>query len=269
MNPVYPIPFNGTGHPSYNGYRWYGEQVAKGLWYAMENKRYETVKPISIEVLNNTKIKVNLYAPVYPITIDTYTQSAITNYGFEVKLDGKLVNIKSVNTDGKSIIVELYDNTYGKIVEISYAGLGAKGQGNICDSDRWTSMTIYEDDNEDSPNNIDGGIAISKRPTDVNGKNIFNHKYPMQNWLTNFYYNLSFGFYKHFIKCAVGDELTNKINNLLSLEISYTSSDNRIATVVASTGVVTANTTGTCVITAKISKSEDSGWSDSYILLVV
>ena len=267
LNPTYQLTFNTSMHPNYNGYRWYGEQAAKGLWFAINNGlRNETVKPINIELISNNTVVVSLYAPVYPIIIDTWTNNEIKDYGFDIKNNGVYCTIKSVKTDGVRIIITTEENLDG-VVEISYAGLRRTGQGNICDSDTWKSLTNYENDLDDSEYNTDNyQYPVVKRPLDKNGNYIFGKPYPMQNWMVNFYFNISFHYILNMIICKTGDTVNNLLINAMSLDATYHSSDNTVASV-SSNGEVEAISGGSCYISS-VGVKDGKEYKADYLLII-
>ena len=269
VNPTYQLTINSSQHPNYNGYRWFGEQAAKALWLAINNGlRYETVRPISIYVTDSNKIVVSVYAPVFPIKVDTWTNNQIKDYGFDVKLNGSICEITSVNVDGTKIIIETKQDLSNGIVEISYAGLNRQGQGNICDSDTWRSLTNYMNDLDDSEWNTANYIyPVVKRPLDINGNYIFDKPYPMQNWMSNFYYNLSFYFKSNFVKCSIGDTVKNDLINICDLQgITFSSSDETVASV-SDSGELTLNAEGSCFITAEATR-DDVTYKADYLLIL-
>lgn len=256
VNPTYQLTINTSRHPNYNGYRWYGEQAAKALWQATKNGlRYETVRPISVKLVNSNTINVAVYAPVYPIVIDTHTNNPITNYGFDVRLNGSTCTINSVTTDGTSINITTNEDLSSGIVEVTYAGLNRQGQGNICDSDRWLSLTEYVDDTDESPHNRRTyQYPVVKRPLDKDGNLLFGKPYPMQNWLTNFYANLNIYFSKNLVCGNVGDDVCNSLALVDGATVVISSSDASVATY--SENVVHCLSVGTCVITATVTYSD-------------
>lgn len=68
-------------------------------------------------------------------------------------------------------------------VEITYAGQGRSGSGNLRDSDKFHSMYTYFDDSADS-------LKENYTPEDEDGNKIYGKPYPMYNWCVAFYKQL-------------------------------------------------------------------------------
>ena len=252
-NPVYPLTFNESNHPNYNGYRWFGEYATKALWNAMQyNFKYETVKVKSIAVINDNTIKIDVFAPVPPIRLNNFTNIEIKDYGFEVKLNGEIATIDSLKIHDNCIFITLEENLIHKIVEITYAGINRDGGGNVCDSDKWLSMNKYVEDDENSKYNSSTlTYAVTKRPKDEYGNNIFGSVYPMENWLTNFYYNFSFHLLRHYIRMKQNYKARVSVFNMLNFVVKFSSSNNKVCTV-DNQGNISAVGIGSAYITASV-----------------
>ena len=252
-NPVYPLTFNESNHPNYNGYRWFGEYATKALWNAMQyNFKYETVKVKSIAVINDNTIKIDVFAPVPPIRLNNFTNIEIKDYGFEVKLNGEIATIDSLKIHDNCIFITLEENLIHKIIEITYAGINRDGGGNICDSDKWLSMNKYVEDDENSKYNSSTlTYAVTKRPKDEYGNNIFGSVYPMENWLTNFYYNFSFHLLRHYIRMKQNYKARVSVFNMLNFVVKFSSSNNKVCTV-DNQGNISAVGIGSAYITASV-----------------
>lgn len=184
LHPTYSTPDYGGGHLSTNGYRWYGEMMAKSLYDVfIKGEDCKPVFPMEYTVYEN-KLIIDFYVPVPPLVFDTWTKETITNMGFRVYNDGTEVTINSVEIEGNSVVITCASNLSGT-VEVTYAGQGRSGSGNLRDSDTFHSYYTYFDDRETS---------LSKRenytPKDKQGNFIYGKSYPMYNWCANFYYKV-------------------------------------------------------------------------------
>jgi len=90
---------------------------------------------------------------------------------------------------GKKIRLGLNADLDSESIEVTYAGPSTRGNGNLCDSDDFQSLTVYQD-------LIAGGTTEAEKtrfkpkyePRDKDGKIIYNHHYPMQNFCCAFYF---------------------------------------------------------------------------------
>lgn len=179
LNSTYFAPDYGGGHLSTNGYRWYGEQMSKALYDVfIKGVDCKPVFPMSYNVSGNNVI-IECYAPVLPLSIDTFTKESITNYGFRVFCDNTEVSINEVSIKNNAIIITCAKELTGTI-EITYAGQGRNGSGNIRDNDNFHSLYTYFDDSSDT-------LKENYTPQDQNGNKIYGEYYPMYNWLVAFY----------------------------------------------------------------------------------
>lgn len=187
LNPTYFTPDYGGGHLSTNGYRWYGETIGKALCSVfIDNMDCKPIMPKEYKVSNDT-ISIYCYVPVKPLVVDTWTKEEIVNYGFRVYKNNSEVAIVNVSVNDNVISIKTIQKLDdAESLEITYAGNGRSGAGNVRDSDDWHSLYTYWDDTND----IGGTSQVNYRPKDMNGNYIFGKPYPMYNWLTNFYKKL-------------------------------------------------------------------------------
>lgn len=186
----YFTPNYNSGHLSTNGYRWYGEYIAKTLFKTVcQHAQNTPMLPIGFRIDTDNSINIKVANVVNGLTIDTWTVEKASAYGFRVKLDDTETVLTGVSVYGDEIKIYCTDNPRNaKKVEISYAGMEKGGTGNIRDNDGYVSMYTYWDDTSDTGSS--GKLTVTHRPTDINGNNIVGKKYPMQNWLQNFYYKI-------------------------------------------------------------------------------
>jgi hypothetical protein len=184
LHPTYPTPDYGGGHLSTNGYRWYGELMAKSLYdILVRGEHYTPVFPMNYTI-NENQLIIDFYVPVPPLVLDTWTKETITNMGFRVYNNSTEVSITDVTVKGTSVVLTCASALSGT-VEVTYAGQGRSGSGNLRDSDAYHSYYSYFDDRETAPSKRE-----NYTPKDQDGEYIYGKPYPMYNWCANFYKKL-------------------------------------------------------------------------------
>lgn len=206
--PVYPMPDRG-GHLDPNGYRWFGEMLAK-VYYKTQilGEKWKPLQPKRItRNSENNQIRIQYHVPAPPLVLDTWTVTTkFKDYGFEVYKDGTKQTIRKIEVEGDCIVLTCsagVDISTGN-VEIIYAGMGentvlTRGHGNVRDSDDYSAYFNYIDlDKKENGEYVfyrDPGNSL--RPTNEvkgkDGKTIYDQPYPLYNWSLAFYYTLSDG----------------------------------------------------------------------------
>lgn len=182
LNSTYAVPDYGGGHLSTNGYRWYGELMAHTLYDCfIQDMKHEPVMPKEF-IINESEIYIDCQVPVLPLIIDTYTKESITSAGFRVFKNDSEVQIQSVQVYLNRIIIKCAETLSTGTIEITYAGQGRSGSGNVRDSDQFHSLYTYYDDRQTSPSKRE-----NYTPKDKDGNFIYGKPYPMYNWLGSFY----------------------------------------------------------------------------------
>lgn len=185
LNPTYGVPDYNGWHLSSNGYRWYGELVAKQLYKSLlKHEGSSTVRAKEFELIDSTLV-IHCEVPNAPLVIDAYTTQAAASSGFRVIDDTGEIVINSIRIVGGTSIVLSLGRKPTTNAYVTYAGLGRSGNGNIRDSDEWNPMYVYTDE-----------TAYSKKPTYTPKLSdgvtpIYNRKYPLHNWLVAFYRQLN------------------------------------------------------------------------------
>lgn len=189
VGPNYPVPDYRSGHLAMNGYRWYGEYIAKAMYYALiKGVDWKPLQPLSVEIVDGNKIEVTFDRDV---TIDTWTNDEDPDYGFVVrqgtaeqlnsaKGTGATeynVDITSITTNAKKVVIQCADSLNADCVEVIYAGAANdyannhfKGSGNVRDNDKWLSLYKYGDDTGDHGNAITSnweGVAYDETAEDI------------------------------------------------------------------------------------------------------
>lgn len=182
LNPTYAVPDYGGGHLSTNGYRWYGEMMAKSLYdvFVRGISFKKPVYPMKFTVDEN-KLIIDFYVPVLPLVIDTWTKETITKSGFRVFMNDSEVTIDTISVNNNRVVLTCASALSGT-VEVTYAGQGRSGSGNLRDSDEFHSLYTYYDDRETAPSKRE-----NYTPKDEEGNFIYGKPYPMYNWCSNFY----------------------------------------------------------------------------------
>ena len=168
LAPTYQTPDFEGGHLTMNGYRWYGEYIAKALYNVYIKRAFwNPLRPTYFKVINN-KIYIYFSNGVWPLILNTWTAGdTYKNYGFTVRtgtvaqldqyttvLTNPRVTITNIQVISKNCIEITCDVAqFGEAIEIIYAGQGEsgytghnQGAGNVCDSDRWKALFTYKND---------------------------------------------------------------------------------------------------------------------------
>lgn len=202
--PVYPMPDRG-GHLDPNGYRWFGEMLAK-VYYKTQilGEAFKPLQPVKIIRTTDPKqIKIQFHVPVPPLVLDTWTTGTkIKDYGFEIHKDGIKQALDKVEAEGDCILLTAYRDLSAGNLEIIYAGIGentalTRGHGNLRDSDDYSACFTYTDlDAKGATGEYiyyrDPGNSL--RPVhevkSQDGGSIYGQPYPLYNWSVAFYYTL-------------------------------------------------------------------------------
>lgn len=172
VGPTYVTPDYNGGHLAMNGYRWYGEYCAKALYHVfLKGIDWTPLQPYNFEVQGN-KIYIYINPIVPPLRFDKYTiDGAYKNLGFSVRMGtvaqldanktmtsgGLLQRITDVAIIENCIVLTCGDlEEFTGAVEVSYAGQGEsgysghnQGAGNLRDSDTWSPLYAYRQDEAD------------------------------------------------------------------------------------------------------------------------
>lgn len=183
LNPTYGLPDYSGGHLSSNGYRWYGELIAKDLYNSIINgKDLFNTKVENVRIIKNIiYLDCSVYAS--PLVIDTKTVEEKDSYGFLVGDSLGANTISSVEIIGGATIKLTLSRNISSSAYVSYAGNLRNGTGNVRDSHKWVSKYNYADETS--------LVSPSYTPLDENGNNLYGKKYPCYNWLSAFYKELN------------------------------------------------------------------------------
>lgn len=195
MNPHYFCPTSDGGHLTANGYRWYGEYIAKAIFEAVfYNNRYKAIQPKSITI-NQTEITIELSVPYLPIKVDTGMISEQPNLGFALYRGEEELQILSAKAYASGIITltSSIDLTEETDLYIEYAGQKTNGAGNIRDSDEYVAFSdfidsniIYTEDGSSVSSYAPQAYIEHEKKYDENGESLIGKPYPMFNWLNTF-----------------------------------------------------------------------------------
>ena len=190
--PIYPMPDYNNLHLSSNGYRWFGEYIARTTYNSIVLGKRNNSMIVNQITKKGNEVKISIDVPQLPIVKDTWTVQEIPDLGFTVWKDNVKCTISNIDIFSDVITITTIENIDDGVIEVSYAGYNTdnvslyRGAGNIRDSERWQAMQYYWDDTDDK--GTDGTSTITYRPKTKGGETIINKKYPMQNWLQNFYF---------------------------------------------------------------------------------
>ncbi len=185
LNPTYFTSDYGGGHLSSNGYRWYGESIAKSLYKALLTEEdTKPIYPLSYDIAGN-KITIKMHVPTLPLVIDTWTTQIAQNSGFAVFKDGIEIQINSVQTDQDKVMLTTNVDLTGAI-QINYAGNTRNGTGNLRDSHYFPSYYAYFDTSKSS--RLESYVPERSR---TSNDNLYGVSYPLQNWCVPFYYTIN------------------------------------------------------------------------------
>lgn len=183
---TYFVPNYANGHLSTNGYRWYGEVIAKYLFEALVCRDKAEPMAISGVHVSGNEIRMKVKNAVLPIVFDNYTVEESANYGFAVYVNGVRNTSFTVSTFGDEIIIKMPSDVSDKQLKVIYAGHVTNGSGNVRDSAHYVSKYTYLDDSDDK--GLSGNLTITHRAKDKSGNYLTGANYPMWNWLSPFYW---------------------------------------------------------------------------------
>lgn len=199
MNPHYFCPTSDGGHLTSNGYRWYGEYIAKAILKAVVNNiRPSAIVPVGFKLNDDkTKLFIRLLIPNKNQLKDNWTVAGVSNLGFAIYKNNSAITIKSVDVHDE--FIELSFDALGSYtkLEIEYAGQATNGVGNIADSDDYVSFgefidpsTIYVAGASTDANYTEAErtmlINSDLAHHDENGNALSGKKYPNKNWMNTF-----------------------------------------------------------------------------------
>lgn len=179
LPPTYQTSDYGGGHLSTNGYRWYGEYIGKALNATFINKKeYQPIHPTSFQIVDKS-LKIEFHVPRLPLIFDTWTTDAVDNYGFKLFQNGNEIGIVDIQISRNEVTL-ISSNVLSGVIEVSYAGQGTNGTGNLRDNDSFNSLYTYFDDSGNSKKE-------TYTPRDKDKNLIYGKPYPLENWCIPFY----------------------------------------------------------------------------------
>ena len=196
INPAYQLPNVKDQHLTGNGYRWYGELIAKSildvLAYNIEPKviRFKN----AYIMYDKASICIHFSVPVPPLRHDKGLQAEMKNYGFYVK--------NSKNDDLEISKIEIYSNyiilrmanTITENITVGYATKFSTndddaeiiGAGNICDSFNGLSYYVNTEEKATKDSN-----PVQYVPKSENGESIVGKRYSLSNYCIAFEISLN------------------------------------------------------------------------------
>ena len=182
----YFTPNYSSAHLTTNGYRWYGEYIAKAIYQTLVLRSEYRPMQISGAIVEGKNVRVKICNADLPVVFDNYTVEQASGYGFAIWADESRISPYKIKIYGDEIII--FTNTdlsSATKVELSYGGMENGGTGNIRDSSAYKAKYNYWDDSSDT--GTSGTLTISHSVKDKDGNSIIGKKYPMWNWLASWY----------------------------------------------------------------------------------
>jgi len=190
---VYSMPDRG-GHLDANGYRWYGEMLAKAYYKtAILKQPFKPLQPKRFVKENSNTIRIDFLVPEPPLVFDQTIIRTKPNMGFEIRDNSTLKTISSVTIDGSSVRI-VCSTPFTGDVEVAYAGMDNNGDGNLRDSDPYQSFDTYVNLNKKG---IDNQYVYPREPITASLSpnfeisSLFDKNYPLYNFCVHFYYKIS------------------------------------------------------------------------------
>lgn len=191
LNPAYQLPNLKDQHLTGNGYRWYGELIAKSIIdVLLYNIEPHVVHFKSAHIMYDKK-SICLYfsVPVPPLKHDKGLQADMQNYGFYVKnVNNDDLGISNIEIYSNYIILRMSD-AITENVTVGYAtnfstsknDTSIIGAGNICDSSN--DLSYYVNAEEAA---INDSNPVQYVPKSEKGESIVGKKYLMNNYCIPF-----------------------------------------------------------------------------------
>ena len=191
LNPAYQLPNLKDQHLTGNGYRWYGELIAKSIIdVLLYNIEPHVVRFKSAHIMYDKK-SICLYfsVPVPPLKHDKGLQADMQNYGFYVKnANNDDLEISNIEIYSNYIILRMSDAitenvTVGYATNFSTSKDDANiiGAGNICDSSNDLSYYINAEETATTDSN-----PVQYIPKSENGESIVGKRYSLSNYCIAF-----------------------------------------------------------------------------------
>jgi hypothetical protein len=187
---TYPVPNRTDGQPTGNGYRWYGEYLAKANCDMLFRNLEPNIFALKDYTIKDNKVILDFIVPVLPIRIDTHIVPEIRNYGFFVRVQDIDATITDISIEENRIVLTT-DRVLTGNVTIQYAtykaaaiSVNGKAEGNICDSAQYNAYYKCMQDV------VVEGQTIEYVPQDESGNPIIGKQYPMYNFLQPFKINI-------------------------------------------------------------------------------
>ena len=236
--PVYPMTDRG-GHLDANGYRWYGEMLAKAYYRTkILGQRFIPLQPKEISRTDNAReIKIRFIVPKLPLVLDDWTVQKKTDYGFRVYNNNVQQTITDIRIDGDCVYLICAQDLKG-VVEVNYAGDGELGgHGNLRDSDDYEAYFKYIDQDKKNPDgsyfyprDLENNSYVTLRPDyeprTQSGEIIYDQPYPLYNFSVAFYYKLNEG--EQCYKVPHLDDLVDSKDKIQKTDISFSQVGNSI-----------------------------------------
>lgn len=182
--PVYQMTDRG-GHLDPNGYRWFGELMAKVYYKTIvRGENWRPMQPVKI-TRGSDYIIIDYHVPVPPVVLDTRTLAESSQYGFTLFSNGTRLLIRSVEVISDCQLRINAGQPLNGDLEIAYADELHLGHGNVRDSDPFEGFSTYLE--------LSDLHKPDREPLGEDGLPIYGKKYPLYNFSLAFYYKLHAG----------------------------------------------------------------------------
>lgn len=186
---TYPVPNKSDGHPTGNGYRWYGEYLAKSMADVLLRHQFPHLLYVKHIKAETDAIRIHCSVPYPPLRIETEILAEMKNFGFNLfNENNKAISIKDISIDDDIITIKPSTQLVaGSTVKIEYGTYYARGKqttsiraaGNICDSDPCSAFFTCMDD-------VTSSVEYVPLLPNGNGESLQGHPYPLYNFLLPF-----------------------------------------------------------------------------------
>lgn len=186
---TYPVPNKSDGHPTGNGYRWYGEYLAKSMADVLLRHQFPHLLYVKHIKAETDAIRIHCSVPYPPLRIETEILAEMKNFGFNLfNENNKAISIKDISIDDDIITIKPSTQLVaGSTVKIEYGTYYARGKqttsiraaGNICDSDPCSAFFTCMDD-------VTSSVEYVPLLPNGNGESLRGHPYPLYNFLLPF-----------------------------------------------------------------------------------
>lgn len=195
VGPHYFCPVGDGGHLTSNGYRWYGEYIAKALYLTLVyGQRLTPILPKDIKIDNtHSRVVIDFLLPNQPFKLNEILTPSVKDYGFAFYKNKVKQEILNILIRENQVIIYLSNVEEVAKYEIEYAGQATNGMGNISDSDEYVGFGTFIDPWKIYTDSASSDLLYNKTKLidadlmyKYRGKSLVGQKYPCLNWIPTF-----------------------------------------------------------------------------------